>query len=95
MDFRHNGRNVLRAAAVTCVWNGYRNKSRSAQKVDSGEENVLALPAWTRTRDLSTGTSATLYQRTVRAHSYVPARKNIVSVTQKYAKVGAGGLEPK
>ena len=95
MDFWQNGRNLLRAAAVTRGWNGYRNKSRSAQKVDSGEENFLTVPAWTRTRDLSAGTNATLYQRTIRAYSYVPARKNIVSVTQKYAKVGAGGLEPK
>ena len=46
-----NDRDLLRAAAVTRGWNGYRNKS--AQKVDPGEENSPADPAGIRTRNLS------------------------------------------
>ena len=35
----------LRATVVTRGWNGYRNKTESAQKVDPGEENSPAVPA--------------------------------------------------
>ena len=41
---------LLRAAAVTRGWNGYRNES--AQKVDPGEGNSPAAPVGTRTRHL-------------------------------------------
>ena len=53
-----NDRDLLRAIAVTRGWNGYRNKS--AQKLDPGEGNSPAVPAGTRTRDLSI-TSPSLY----------------------------------
>ena len=46
-----NERDLSYATAVTREWNGYRNKR--AQKVDPGEENSPAAPAWIRTRDLS------------------------------------------
>ena len=49
--FWQNDRDLLRAAAVTRGWKGYRNES--AQKVDPEEENSPAAPAGTRTRDLS------------------------------------------
>ena len=48
-----NGRDLLRATAVTWGSNGHRNESRSAQKVDHGEDISPAAPAGTRTRDLS------------------------------------------
>ena len=51
LRFWQNDRGLLRATAVTRGWNGYRNKR--AQKVDPGEENSPAAPAWIRTRDLS------------------------------------------
>ena len=56
--FWQNDRDLLRAAAVTRGWNGYRNES--AQKVDPGEETSPAVPAGIRTRDLSI-TSLTFY----------------------------------
>ena len=51
LNFGKNDVGLLRATAVTRGWNGYRNES--ARKVDTGEENSLAAPAGTRTRDLS------------------------------------------
>ena len=42
---------LLRATEVTRGWNGHRNES--AQKVDPGEEISPAVPAGTRTQDLS------------------------------------------
>ena len=45
LHFWQNDQDVLRATAVTRGWNGYRNKS--ALKVDLGEENSPAAPAWT------------------------------------------------
>ena len=50
LHFWQNVRDLLHAAEVTWELNGYRNKS--APKVDPGEENSLAAPAGTRTRDL-------------------------------------------
>ena len=41
-----NSRDLLRATAVTRMWNGYR------KKVHPGEENSLAALAGIRTRDL-------------------------------------------
>ena len=46
LDFWQNDRDILRAAVVTRMWNGYR------KKVDPGEENSLAAFAGIRTRDL-------------------------------------------
>ena len=37
LHFWQNGRDILRATAVTRGWNGYRNES--AQNVDPGEES--------------------------------------------------------
>ena len=51
LHFWQNDQDLLRAAAVTWGWNGYRNKS--AQKVDPREENSPTAPAGIRTRDLS------------------------------------------
>ena len=51
LHFWQIDRDLLRVTAVTRGRNGYRNKS--AQKVDSGEENSPAAPAGIRTRDLS------------------------------------------
>ena len=94
MDFLQNGRNLLRAAAVTRGWNGYRNKSRH-RKLTLGKKMFSPFlpglePATFRparvgrcTRELS-ALKVTLQPE-----------KNNVSVTQKYAKVGADGLEPK
>ena len=52
LHFWQNDRDLLRATAVTLGWNGHRNKSQH-RKADRGEENSLAAPAGTRTRDLS------------------------------------------
>ena len=45
-------------SAVARGWNGYRPKSRSAQKVDTGEEHSPSVPTGTRTRDFSIMSSA-------------------------------------
>ena len=50
LHFGQNGRDLLRATAVTRGWNGYPNES--ARKVDTGEENSPAAPAEIRTCDL-------------------------------------------
>ena len=50
LHFWQNDRDLLRATAVTRVWNGYRNKSK---KADPGEESSPAAHAGTRTRDSS------------------------------------------
>ena len=52
LDFLQNRRDLLRAAAVTLGWNGYKNKSQHKQ-IDPREENYPAAPVGTRTRDLS------------------------------------------
>ena len=58
LHFWQNDRDFLRATVVTRGWNGYRNKTESAQKVDPGEENFPAVPAGIRTRDLSITTQS-------------------------------------
>ena len=53
LHFWQNDRDLLHSIAVTRGWNGHRNKTGSAQRVDPGEENAPAAPAGIRTRDLS------------------------------------------
>ena len=56
LHFWQNDQDLLRGTAVTRGWNGYRFES--AQKVDPGEQNCPAIPAGTRTRDLSIASPA-------------------------------------
>ena len=48
LHFWQNGRDLLRATAVTRGWYGYRNKSQ--QKVDPGQKTYSSAHAGTRTR---------------------------------------------
>ena len=50
LHFWQNDQDLLRAAAVTQGWNGYRNKNQ--HKIDLGKENYPIAPARTRTWDL-------------------------------------------
>ena len=54
LHFWQNERGLLRSTAVTQGWNGQRTKSKSANKVNSGEENSPAASAGIRTRNLLT-----------------------------------------
>ena len=58
LHFWQSDRDLLRATAVTRGWNGYRNKSqhrmeKNKNKKQTNKKTKNAVPAGTRTRDLS------------------------------------------